>query len=68
MKCKHYYTSFNPNTPRGCRLFGFESQVMPFVLVKQSTGADCSEFSPRQNNGGDDDKKKSSFSDPKYWD
>jgi hypothetical protein len=68
MKCIHYHVTFDPTAPRGCKLFGFKSAVMPYVLVKQSTGEDCSSFEakPNKNNDSEDSGKKD-FNDPKYW-
>lgn len=70
MKCKHYHVTFDPLSPRGCKLYGFKSAVMPYVLVKQSTGHDCTSFEEKvkknaDNNSGD--KEKKDYNDPKYW-
>ncbi len=67
IKCKHYQSSYNARTPRMCKLYGFESQVMPYILVKQSTGSDCQEYSPRVKEEAGD-AKKTNYNDPKYWD
>lgn len=44
LKCTHFYVTWDPNHPRGCRLFGFKTQLMPSLLVFQSTGAPCQRF------------------------
>ena len=44
MKCIHYQVTFDPQAPRGCKLYQFKSATMPYVLVKQSTGHDCHSF------------------------
>lgn len=44
LKCKHFYVTWDPRLPRGCRLFGFKTQLMPSLLVFQSTGAPCDAF------------------------
>lgn len=68
MKCKHYHVTFDPQAPRGCRLYGFKSSVMPYVLVKQSTGNDCKSFEEKKKAGSDDnDSGKKDYNDPKYW-
>lgn len=71
MKCKHYNVTFDPSAPRGCKLYGFKSTVMPYVLVKQSTGHDCTSFEEKlkknsEGNANDDNEKKD-YNDPKYW-
>ena len=65
MRCKHYHTTFEANAPRGCKLFQFKSALMPYILVKQSTGKDCTSFEEKAQKKADDGKKD--FNDPKYW-
>lgn len=65
MRCKHYHVTFEPNAPRGCKLFQFKSALMPYILVKQSTGKDCTSFEEKAGKKADDGKKD--FNDPKYW-
>ncbi len=69
MKCKHYHVTFDPAAPRGCKLYGFKSPLMPFVLVKQSTGKDCQAFEEKVKKSNDDEGGSGSkdFNDPKYW-
>lgn len=74
MKCKHYHVTFDPIAPRGCKLFGFKSAVMPYVLVKQSTGHDCASFLEKVKYERDDaaggranENEKKDYHDPKYW-
>lgn len=69
MRCKHYQVTFDPVAPRGCKLFHFKSTLMPYVLVKQSTGKDCAAFEEKPKPGGDEGGKngKKDFNDPKYW-
>jgi len=68
MKCIHYQVTFDPQAPRGCKLYQFKSATMPYVLVKQSTGHDCHSFQEKtkKSDEGDDGGKKD-FNDPKYW-
>ncbi len=44
LKCSYFYVTWDPRHPRGCRLFGFKTQLMPSLLVFQSTGAPCTGF------------------------
>lgn len=41
LRCRHYYTTFDPNAPRGCRKFGLKASQMPSYLVRQETGEEC---------------------------
>jgi len=40
---------------------------MPYVLVKQSTGHDCTSFEEKIKKDGDKEKEKTNYNDPKYW-
>lgn len=66
MKCKHYMVTFDPNAPRGCKLFNFKGATMPYVMVKQATGKDCEHFEERHPQK-DKEESKVDFNDPKYW-
>lgn len=74
MRCKHYQVTFDPAAPRGCKLYQFKSTLLPYILVKQSTGKDCTAFEEKLKAGGSDDgdkggdkSGKKDFNDPKYW-
>ncbi|WP_281887984.1 uracil-DNA glycosylase [Paenibacillus sp. YYML68] len=41
VKCKHYYVTWEPSYPRGCRAYGFKTQALPSQLVLQSSGKPC---------------------------
>jgi len=47
-KCKHFFITWEPAHPNGCRLFGFKSAKMPTVAVWESTGKQCEHFEPKQ--------------------
>ena len=44
MKCKHYYVTWDPSFPRGCRAFGFKSRSLPSADVLRSSGSPCLSF------------------------
>jgi len=62
LKCIHYYSTHEPQTPRGCKLYGFKTQNIPAIVVKKQTGSECLGFELRQIKN-----KKASFHDKKYW-
>lgn len=43
-KCIYYYVTWEQAKPHGCKAYGFKSQVIPSVVVKRSSGTDCSFF------------------------
>ena len=65
MKCKHFYITYDQRTPRGCKIYGIQSQQLPSMIVKKANGgSDCIGFSPKPNNK---EEKKKDLSDSKYW-
>lgn len=42
--CIHYYVTWDKNFPNGCRLFEFKTRKLPSQLVKESTGANCTNY------------------------
>ena len=67
MRCIHYQVTFDPLAPRGCKLYQFKSATMPSVLVKQSTGHECTSFEEKIKRNEEPDENKKDFNDPKYW-
>lgn len=41
LKCRHFYVTWDPSFPRGCRLFGIKTRRLPSQEVRESTGRDC---------------------------
>jgi len=71
MRCKHYQVTFDSTAPRGCKLYQFKTASMPSILVKQSTGHDCTSFEEKIKTSSigevENGIKKIDFNDPKYW-
>ena len=44
LKCKYYFSTFDPQKPRGCRIYNSKSAVFPSVIVKKETGEECLSF------------------------
>jgi hypothetical protein len=49
-RCKSYYVTWEKNKPHGCRAYGFKSQALPAIVVKQSSGVECSFYEPKNKN------------------
>lgn len=47
LKCKHYFVTWDPARPRGCRYFGFKGPRMPSEVVRASSGEECRMFEPK---------------------
>ena len=48
-ECRHYYVTWDPNFPRGCKAYGFKSRQIPSVAVRQSSGEPCRMFESKKN-------------------
>ncbi|DAB29851.1 MAG TPA: uracil-DNA glycosylase [Sulfurimonas sp. UBA12504] len=43
-RCQHYFVTWEPSRPHGCRAYGFKSAQIPSLVVFQSSGSDCNLF------------------------
>lgn len=46
-KCQHFYVTWDPNAPDGCRKFAFKTRLLPSDVVYQSSGEACKGFLPK---------------------
>ena len=51
LKCRHFYVTWDPRFPRGCRAYEFKTRQIPSAVVRSSSGVDCMKFSPKSNQG-----------------
>ena len=42
--CAHYFVTYDPARPRGCRKFGFKSTQPPSFEVFAATGMNCAQY------------------------
>ncbi|HID97834.1 MAG TPA: uracil-DNA glycosylase [Thermodesulfobacteriaceae bacterium] len=45
-KCRYYYITWDRVRPYGCRAYGLKTRRNPREVVRESSGEDCSLFSP----------------------
>ncbi len=61
--CKHFFISFDPKAPNGCRIFNFKSKKMPFIVVSETNkGQECAGFTPKNKL-----PKRKNLNDPSLW-
>lgn len=48
LKCKYYYITWDPAFPKGCKFYGFKSLNLPSIMVKQSSGMCCCQFTLKE--------------------
>ncbi|MDR1167193.1 MAG: uracil-DNA glycosylase [Deltaproteobacteria bacterium] len=46
--CAHYYITWEPSHPHGCRALSFKSQYLPSVEVRRNSGSECRYFDPKK--------------------
>ena len=66
MKCIHYFSTFDPTRPRGCKLYGMKTAQFPNILVKKETGKECLGFQERAK-AKSNEKKEFDLNDPRLW-
>jgi hypothetical protein len=49
-KCRHYYVTWNPKLPHGCRAMGFRGRYMPSIAVRRISGMACLMYAEKKNN------------------
>jgi hypothetical protein len=45
--CKHFFITFQPGTPYGCRRFSLKSRDLPSQIVAMAGMGECQGFEPK---------------------
>lgn len=61
-KCTHYYVTWDPRFPHGCRAMNFKSKEMPYIQVARNTGHECLLFTPKTPDRKKDGNRGGGFS------
>lgn len=48
LRCKHYFATFDPQRPRGCKLYNMKTKAFPSQVVKQESGQECLGFEEKK--------------------
>lgn len=51
-QCCHFYVTWDPKHPRGCKAYGFKTRELPSAVVMRSSGMECMKFEPKKGSGG----------------
>jgi hypothetical protein len=46
--CKHYFITYDPKIPNGCRQYGIKCKAMPTEIVASAGQGDCRGFEPKR--------------------
>ncbi|TYT75871.1 uracil-DNA glycosylase [Desulfobotulus mexicanus] len=49
-RCRHYYVTWEPRFPHGCRGLNFKSREIPSLVVFRNSGQPCHFYSPKKMN------------------
>ena len=60
--CKHFFVTWEPSQPKGCKAYGFKSVRMPSVVVEGESGKECTLFKPKPK-----DVKDKGLDDDSFW-
>lgn len=52
LACLHFYVTYEPAHPYGCRAMGFKSLQYPSVVVYASSGSHCQLFCAKKKRPG----------------
>jgi len=47
LACRHYFVTYEPSFPHGCRAFAIRTKRLPADEVRLSSGRDCLAFERR---------------------
>jgi hypothetical protein len=42
--CQHYFVTWEPQKPHGCKIFNFKSQLIPSIVVIKNSGSTCTQY------------------------
>ncbi len=51
LACRHFYITYDPLRPYGCRAMGFKSREYPAQVVHASSGIHCQLFAAKKLRG-----------------
>ncbi|PPA69703.1 uracil-DNA glycosylase [Jeotgalibacillus proteolyticus] len=52
--CRHYYVTWDPSFPRGCRAHQFKTRELPSLQVFRASGHPCYAFEKKPSKGNND--------------
>ncbi len=56
--CVHYYITYDPSKPHGCRAVGFKSRQNPARVVLANSGLSCQLYTSKNNKNSPEKKSR----------
>lgn len=66
-QCKHFYITWNPKTPNGCRRYGIECKDKPSAIVAMAGMGECQGFLEKRRAQKDQAKKDLDLDRDDLW-
>lgn len=73
LHCKHYFSTYDSQSPRGCKLFNFKTAQFPSWVIKRESGKECEGFEysqgylKKQKQQKEEKLKDIDLNDDRYW-
>jgi len=65
-QCKHFYVTWDPQKPNGCRQFGIQCKPLPSQIVASAGMGECEGFVAKAKKT-QETTDRVDLSDRKYW-
>lgn len=66
-QCRHYYVSWNPSYPHGCRAFQMVTRALPSLAVIRESGSPCLYEEPKAHPPKDGESVSPGTGDDGVW-
>lgn len=47
-RCEFFHVTWDVQSPRACKAYGFKTKELPSIVVKRSSGMDCLKFQQKK--------------------
>jgi hypothetical protein len=64
-QCRHFFVTWNPKTPNGCRRYGIQAKEQPSKIVASAGLGDCQGFEAKKT--AQDNKKGLDLRSKDLW-
>ncbi len=66
-QCRHFYVTWNPKTPNGCRRYGIECKDRPSTIVAMAGMGECQGFEVKKRVEKDKAQKGTDLNRDDLW-
>jgi hypothetical protein len=55
LNCSHFFITYDPHEPYGCRAMGFKSRQFPSDVAESCSGLKCQMYTPKKKRRNEDE-------------